>query len=249
MDVRERKQAGERHPWELARAVTLRRLLGRAIIRDPSLTVLDVGCGDAFVTQNLFPNATDKRIWGIDVNLTQKECDEISSRNSFLAVGKSYDVLGKRRFSLILFLDVLEHVADDGTFLSDIVSRYLKKGGRVLITVPAHPRLFGEHDRFLEHVRRYSARDLGKCLARSGLRCSEWGFLFFSPMIVRFFENIFAHIFPSLKKSRGIGAWDGGEIVTNILVMILVFENAAMIFFNKLSLRIPGLTLWALCSK
>ena len=58
-------------------------------------------------------------------------------------------------FDVVLALDVLEHIAGDEAFLADVIVPSLGPGGVGLLSVPAHPRLFSDHDRMLEHERRY----------------------------------------------------------------------------------------------
>ena len=66
-------------------------------------------------------------------------------------------------------LDVLEHVAEDKAALTGIAGK-LKPGGRILITVPAHPWMWSAHDVVNHHQRRYTRRTLKKVIAEAGLR-------------------------------------------------------------------------------
>jgi len=64
----------------------------------------------------------------------------------------------------ILYVNVLEHISDDQAELTAMY-RTLRKGGRILIFVPALPRLYGAFDRRVGHFRRYTKADLeNKCL-------------------------------------------------------------------------------------
>jgi len=65
--------------------------------------------------------------------------------------------------------DVLEHIEDDLAAVWEI-ARVLRPGGAVVISVPAHPWLFSEHDAALHHFRRYSKATLRDLLKRGGLR-------------------------------------------------------------------------------
>lgn len=64
-----------------------------------------------------------------------------------------------QNFDVILLADVLEHVADDRAFLTDVVTN-MRQGSTLLITVPAHQWLWSSHDAALGHHRRYSAAAL-----------------------------------------------------------------------------------------
>jgi SAM-dependent methyltransferase len=63
--------------------------------------------------------------------------------------------------------DVLEHVADDRACLRSL-HRALVPGGRLYLTVPAHPWLWSEADRHAGHFRRYTRRSLYAKLAGAG---------------------------------------------------------------------------------
>jgi SAM-dependent methyltransferase len=72
------------------------------------------------------------------------------------------------QFDLICMFDVLEHIDEDVATLAALRT-HLAVGGRVLVTVPAYPWLWGAHDVFLHHKRRYTSRSLRQALAAGGL--------------------------------------------------------------------------------
>jgi SAM-dependent methyltransferase len=63
------------------------------------------------------------------------------------------------RFDTIIYIDVLEHIADDDAELARAAER-LRPGGRVVVLSPAHQWLFSEFDKSIGHCRRYSRRTL-----------------------------------------------------------------------------------------
>jgi SAM-dependent methyltransferase len=66
-------------------------------------------------------------------------------------------------FDAAIMVNVLEHIEDDRRVVKLLVE-LLKPGGALLIFVPATPLLFGEIDRSLGHVRRYTQETLGQVL-------------------------------------------------------------------------------------
>jgi SAM-dependent methyltransferase len=72
----------------------------------------------------------------------------------------------------IVLVNVLEHIEDDGELLSTAHER-LAPGGRLLLFVPALPRLFGSLDRAFGHFRRYTAADLRAKLEAAGFTVEE----------------------------------------------------------------------------
>lgn len=80
----------------------------------------------------------------------------------------SLDALaGRDAFDAALALDVLEHL-DDPTSALRRLGAWLLPGAPLLVTVPAHPWLFGQHDAYLHHRRRYTAPLLREHLDRGG---------------------------------------------------------------------------------
>jgi SAM-dependent methyltransferase len=62
-------------------------------------------------------------------------------------------------FDTILYVDVLEHTADDRAEVSSAAA-LLKPGGRLVVLAPAYRFLFTEFDRAIGHYRRYSYTSL-----------------------------------------------------------------------------------------
>lgn len=71
------------------------------------------------------------------------------------------------RFDAILYVNVVEHIADDAAELARAYDR-LAPGGTLLILVPAHQWLFGPFDAAIGHLRRYSRTRLRQVLPAGG---------------------------------------------------------------------------------
>lgn len=63
------------------------------------------------------------------------------------------------RFDTILYIDVLEHIADDRAE-ARLASRHLNPGGSLIVLAPAHPFLFTPFDTAVGHYRRYTRASL-----------------------------------------------------------------------------------------
>jgi SAM-dependent methyltransferase len=70
-----------------------------------------------------------------------------------------------RRFDTIVYIDVLEHIADDAGELRRASAR-LAPGGALVVLSPAFPALFSEFDRAIGHERRYTRRSLAAAYPR-----------------------------------------------------------------------------------
>jgi SAM-dependent methyltransferase len=67
-------------------------------------------------------------------------------------------------FDLVCALDIVEHVDDDDGALSEI-SRVVRPGGTVLVSMPLHPSRWTAFDDFVGHKRRYEPAQLFEKLA------------------------------------------------------------------------------------
>ncbi|MGH7838540.1 MAG: class I SAM-dependent methyltransferase, partial [Candidatus Binataceae bacterium] len=78
---------------------------------------------------------------------------------------------GDKRFDLVLMTDVLEHLDDPAGALRAVHTR-LKPAAWLLLTVPALPRLWSEHDLTHHHRRRYRVAELRGILIGAGFGVS-----------------------------------------------------------------------------
>jgi hypothetical protein len=233
-----------RHPWETARAKVLRTILSNhGIARVESL--LDYGCGDAFTGRFLGSALAARRLVGVDTALEADRTDE----TPFVML-RDRAALASERFELLLLLDVLEHADDDLGLLSELVAEHVARGGRVLITVPAGPRLFGPHDAALGHRRRYRRRSIVEVVEKAGLEVLESGHLFASLYAMRAAERAAELAFPGFaERPRGIGRWRGGARVTRMIETVLVNEARALNWLTRRNAPAVGLSAWVLSQR
>ena len=134
------------------------------------LRVLNAGCGSGELS--LLLAAAGHTVIGID---PAPEYVAIARQNAAAAhvTGCAFDVRSIEEFEAdapfdcVVATDVLEHIEDDRAAIRKL-GRLVRPDGRVILTVPAGPWLFGFHDEALGHFRRYSRRALAD-LAREAL--------------------------------------------------------------------------------
>ncbi len=232
----------KRHPWETARLRALHNILAPHLFS--GIKVLDVGCGDGFISENLFSRLQEKEVTAVDIHLTDDQLLRFNSSPGGIRYVR--DLPDNGCYDLCMLLDVLEHVEDDAAFLAGIANRYLAGGGRVMITVPAFQSIYGRHDVKLGHYRRYSLRGLESLVRSGGLRILSSGYLFASLLLPKHF---LCNVLGREDYSEGVGGWHGGKSLTFILEKLLDLDNAVLIALSRLGIKIPGLTGWVLCEK
>jgi SAM-dependent methyltransferase len=144
------------HWWFVARRRIMRRLVHRVLPPSLQTTIVDVGCGTG---ANIAALAGEYRCLGID---TSREAISLAAARfpgvEFRA-GRAPEDLGlwMEQARLVMMMDVLEHVPDDHAFLSEMLSA-ASPGAFFLLTVPADPELWSEHDESFGHYRRYDIK-------------------------------------------------------------------------------------------
>jgi SAM-dependent methyltransferase len=84
-----------------------------------------------------------------------------------MVVAEDLTELPEAGFDYLLAFEVLEHIEADLDVLRQWM-RYLKPGGRILVSVPAHARKYGRSDEIVGHVRRYEREQLRTLLEDAG---------------------------------------------------------------------------------
>ena len=153
----------ERHWYFRGKRRIVRRLLQPHLGEVP-LTILDAGCGTGGILAELGTLGT---VTALDpVHDAALFC---SRRNvTRLVQGSVVEMpFPDASFGLVTSLDVIEHVDDDRSALTEMY-RVLKPGGLLLVTVPAHMFLWSGHDVALHHKRRYSEAELREKIVAAG---------------------------------------------------------------------------------
>jgi SAM-dependent methyltransferase len=70
--------------------------------------------------------------------------------------------------STVVAINVLEHIDDDAGALRSLASM-TEAGGRIVLWVPAYMQLYGDFDRAVGHVRRYTPRTITAAIRNAGL--------------------------------------------------------------------------------
>lgn len=89
--------------------------------------------------------------------------------------GTLLDTEARECFDTIIYIDVLEHIAEDRDELQAAIQR-LRPGGNLIVLAPAWQFLFSPFDQAVGHYRRYTHKTLAK-LSPSNSRMVLWEYL------------------------------------------------------------------------
>ena len=150
-----------------------RYLLRRArvlsmLCRLPPGRLVEVGCGAGSLLHELAQANTESV--GIETSDRAR-----SIAKSIASVGAGTQAIVDRADpawngdrDLVCAFDVLEHIEDDHAALLEW-SKWLKPGGHLCISVPAHRKRWGAGDEWAGHWRRYDRRDIDMLIGSTGL--------------------------------------------------------------------------------
>ena len=257
MDLVEAKARGfeslVRHPWERARLSLVHRLIRRHVNLRPGDTVFDIGCGDTFVAEELARRYPGVQFNAIDSNFTDALIDTVRARLTVpnVALFASLEnVPVSKPATLVLLMDVIEHVPDDVAFLGGICrSAFVSGDTRLLITVPSFQSLFCSHDRFLGHYRRYSGSTLRALFDRVKLQREDGGYLFASLLPVRVLQVLRERVGGASDAPTDLATWGGGAAKARTLAAVLTLDGRIALALARVGIRIPGLSNFAICRK
>jgi SAM-dependent methyltransferase len=179
----------ERHWWWRAREQVILDALARYRPAGGWGAALDVGCGDGLFFDRLGELAREVEGVEPDAGLVS-EAGPYRSRIHLGPFDRTFRP-GKR-YSLIVMLDVLEHLPAPAEALG-LARELLEPGGALLVTVPALRALWTHHDDLNHHLTRYTRRELEGLLAQGGFEIRELRYFFYwtapAKLLVRLAER------------------------------------------------------------
>jgi SAM-dependent methyltransferase len=153
--------------WSVTRNRMIATLVKQITAQLPNgYHVLEVGCGTGNVLRALDGACPAGIVVGMD--LFNEGLRYARRRTSCpLVQGDIHNLPFRPGFDLVGVFDVLEHLPDDTRALNDL-RHLLSAGGRLILTVPAHQKLWSYYDEAMQHCRRYEAADLRHKLESAG---------------------------------------------------------------------------------
>jgi SAM-dependent methyltransferase len=217
----------DRHWWFVGRRKILLDVASAVLPPSKERLVIDVGCGTG---ANAAAFAGRYRCVGIDISDDAIRAAKSRFPQVEFISGTAPESLGDLAGQADLFVvsDVIEHIKDELGFVSDLVAA-MKAGAFLLITVPADPALWTQHDEWFGHFRRYVPETLREVW--SGLPLSEVGL---APFNSRLYGAIKAIRFMNRRLGRTSGA-AGSDFampvrpLNNLLTFVMAGESRRLV--------------------
>ena len=167
------EQEGD-HWWFVARRAIIDSLIRSHVPLPDDARILEAGCGTG---GNLALLAAHGALDALEYDPQARALAAARGIARRVEPGMLPDAIGfgDTSYDMIALLDVLEHVDDDVGSLRALGGR-LAQGGRILLTVPAVPWLWSDHDALHHHKRRYTHERLVAVAQEAGLAVQASGY-------------------------------------------------------------------------
>ena len=205
------------HWWFLGRRAILSKIIESLNLSQDS-KILEVGCGTGGNLQML---AKYGEVSALEMDANARTIALNKTNNLYdIRLGYCPNAMPfhDQQFDLICMFDVLEHIEQDTETLTAL-KKCLTKNGRLIITVPAYPWLWGAHDEFLHHKRRYTANQLRKKILVTGLE----------PIKITYFNTV---LFPLAAIARLKDKLLGSHSATGVRIPPTIVNKIFTILFG-----------------
>ena len=176
------RQVEDEHWWYRVLRGQVVRALSRMVPKGRSL--LDAGCGTGGMLSRL--NAWQTH--GCDIAAEAVEHCRARGLERVLVSSVHAMPYADECFEAVLSLDVLYHAQVDEHLALSEMRRVLKRGGLLILNVPAFDCLRGAHDAAVDGVRRYRRGELNRLLRTHDFEIVEahyWNVWLFLPLLLR----------------------------------------------------------------
>ena len=194
--------------------------------------VAEIGPGNGIILKLYLDHCDKLDLFEPDKNLYSKLNDKFSNYKKITVINDELNT-SSNIYDVILYLDVLEHIED---YEKEILKAHnaLKKGGYLLINVPAFQFLYSDFDKDVGHFRRYSKKDITNLCSNCNLEINKLKYY----DSIGFFLSLLSKMTRSNYKKnfeKKIKIWDSLIPFSRILdkIFISYFGKSLLIVIKK----------------
>lgn len=189
--------------WELKffdRAINFRNYQFSLIKKYIDGAVAEIGPGNGVASSMYLKKAKKITLYEPSINL-YKKLEKKFKNNRKVVLKNSFFKISKKKYDTIIFLDVIEHIKDDVEVIK-IALKNLKKGGKIIINVPAFNFLYSDFDRDIGHYKRYGNKEMEEIKKKINKNNAKYKFNFFYYDSIGFFLSLINKFFVSNYKKN-----------------------------------------------
>lgn len=220
----------ERHFWHKERKKIIYQIAKGLLKYSPGNAMLELGCGNGNVLQYLLEKGISMD--GADMSMESLQNCRRKTGAALYHVDAYRTPFEDESYGAVGLFDVMEHVKNDGLLLKETF-RICKKGGFVIITVPAYQGLWSYFDRLAQHERRYEKSELIAILEKSGFTIRRISFFMMAALPAVWIMRRL--ISKNVQNDRG---FDSPDLRT---VPIVNGTFSILCFFERLLLKLTDL--------
>lgn len=154
--------------------------------------LLELCCGEGKNINILANSNCYRKALGVDFS---KQAIKIARqkriKNAEFIEKNIFDFAAANKFDIVMCLMALEHFRDDKAASKKICS-FVKSNGLLIVSVPAHTRLYSNQDKHIGHYRRYDRQEIIRLFKKHGFRLKKMYTIGFPVAnIYTFFYNLY----------------------------------------------------------
>jgi SAM-dependent methyltransferase len=187
------------------------------------LTIVDIGAGSGFFALELekLLGEAIREVYLVDTGYSAEEM----SLTRGAKVRKVHAIPPQITNSLVIMMDVLEHLPNDLQMLQSVKAASVGDNNHFFITVPAFQTLWSRHDVFLEHYRRYHIPMLRKVLQQANFR-----------QITNYY--LYGGLFPLVWMVRRVNTWRKPKEAASNMKPVNSLANSILLGLNSLEMKV-----------
>lgn len=209
-----------RHPWELSRTRSVHRIWEKyyLTIKDKTnkkIRYINIGAGDCYFDKR-FVEELDYELTAVDIAYPEEK----STQKNIIKLNNLNNI--EVPFSFGIMMDSLEYMDDDIEYIRNLASM-IEEDGYIFLTLPAHQKLFSNHDVLVGNKRRYDKEDILRMEREiDGLHIERMQSFYWSLCLIRKIQKLF-----NLKANEKVTTgWKYPEksLFTKIFTFLLDFD-------------------------